>query len=95
VIDIDILLCGELTGVFGKTPERQAHDSRQCIQRTNDEALPQLILPHPRMHLRRFVLAPLCEIAPNVIHPTMRKTCSELLAALDDPAIVRVCRETD
>ncbi|MEN3333325.1 MAG: 2-amino-4-hydroxy-6-hydroxymethyldihydropteridine diphosphokinase [Blastocatellia bacterium] len=95
LIDIDILLCGEVKGVFGKMPKREAHDLQQFIPRTNDAALPQLILPHPRLHLRRFVLAPLCEIAPNVIHPTWQKTCSELLAALDDPAIVRLFRETD
>lgn len=95
LIDIDILLCGEVEGVFGATPKRAAHDSQQCIPPTNDAALPQLILPHPRLHLRRFVLAPLCEIAPNVIHPTLQKTCRELLAALDDPAIVRVYREAD
>jgi 2-amino-4-hydroxy-6-hydroxymethyldihydropteridine diphosphokinase len=95
LIDIDILLCGEITGVFGKTPKREAHHRQPLIRRTNDEALPQLILPHPLMHLRRFVLAPLCEIAPAVIHPTLQKTCRELLAALGDPAIVRVYRETD
>jgi 2-amino-4-hydroxy-6-hydroxymethyldihydropteridine diphosphokinase len=75
VIDIDILLCGEVEGVFGKTP--------------------QLILPHPCMHLRRFVLAPLCEIAPNVIHPTLQKACRELLAALDDQAVVRVYKRSE
>jgi len=91
VIDIDILLCGEIKGVFGKPREGGAPDA-ESIQRTG-EGLPELILPHPRMHLRRFVLAPLCEIAPSIIHPTLQKTCRELLAALDDPAMIRLYRE--
>ncbi|HEY7546647.1 MAG TPA: 2-amino-4-hydroxy-6-hydroxymethyldihydropteridine diphosphokinase [Blastocatellia bacterium] len=49
-----------------------------------------LIVPHPRMHLRRFVLEPLCEIAPGIIHPTMNKTCRQLLDELDDHSIVRL-----
>jgi len=43
----------------------------------NDE---RLILPHPRMHLRRFVLAPLAELAPSLIHPVTGRTIRELLA---------------
>ncbi len=48
-----------------------------------------LTLPHPRLHLRRFVLAPLAEIASAAIHPTLHKTFRELLAAVEDEAQVR------
>jgi 2-amino-4-hydroxy-6-hydroxymethyldihydropteridine diphosphokinase len=46
----------------------------------------RLHLPHPRMHLRRFVLAPLAEIRPDLILPNQTKTVGQLLAHLDDPA---------
>jgi 2-amino-4-hydroxy-6-hydroxymethyldihydropteridine diphosphokinase len=50
---------------------------------------PSLKIPHPAMHERRFVLEPLTEIAPNVRHPALGKTVSELLAALPEGQIVR------
>ena len=43
---------------------------------------PELSLPHPRLHLRRFVLEPLCEIAPELYHPILRKTISQLFSDL-------------
>jgi 2-amino-4-hydroxy-6-hydroxymethyldihydropteridine diphosphokinase len=43
---------------------------------------PQLIVPHPRMHLRRFVLEPMAELAPDLRHPVLGRTMSELRAAV-------------
>jgi 2-amino-4-hydroxy-6-hydroxymethyldihydropteridine diphosphokinase len=46
----------------------------------------RLHLPHPRMPLRRFVLAPLAEIRPDLILPNQTKTVAQLLANLNDSA---------
>jgi 2-amino-4-hydroxy-6-hydroxymethyldihydropteridine diphosphokinase len=45
---------------------------------------PSLILPHPRMCQRNFVLQPLQEIAPQLVHPTEQKTITELLNSCPD-----------
>ncbi|HEU4594883.1 MAG TPA: 2-amino-4-hydroxy-6-hydroxymethyldihydropteridine diphosphokinase [Pyrinomonadaceae bacterium] len=47
-----------------------------------------LTLPHPRLHLRRFVLAPLAELAPGGLHPLLRKSFAELLANTEDVSTV-------
>jgi 2-amino-4-hydroxy-6-hydroxymethyldihydropteridine diphosphokinase len=49
---------------------------------------PGLVVPHPRLHERRFVLAPLAEIAPELVHPALRATIGELLARCPDTSHV-------
>ncbi len=52
----------------------------------------ELIVPHPRMHERRFVLQPMCDIDPNVIHPVLKKRMRDLLDALDEGSQkIQVC----
>ncbi len=56
----------------------------------SDEAL---VIPHPRIQERRFVLVPLAEIAPDLVHPVLGITVTELLAGVQDPATVRLYRK--
>lgn len=51
--------------------------------------LPQLVIPHPRLAERRFVLVPLNEIAPGLRHPVLRRSVTELLASTPDLSFVR------
>jgi 2-amino-4-hydroxy-6-hydroxymethyldihydropteridine diphosphokinase len=73
---------------FNKGPRSIDLDLLLYGNETSDTQL--LTLPHPRLHLRRFVLVPLVELAPTLVHPTLNKTMAELLAALDDSAEVNL-----
>lgn len=45
--------------------------------------------PHPRLHQRRFTLLPLCDVAPDFVHPTLKKTNLQLLDECQDAGIVK------
>ena len=49
---------------------------------------PNLIVPHPLMHLRAFVLVPMLEIAEDFVHPFFGKTVESLFEAIDEPETV-------
>ena len=51
---------------------------------------PDPILPHPRAHLRRFVLVPLAEVAPGWVHPTLRCSVNKLLETLPETPMLRL-----
>jgi 2-amino-4-hydroxy-6-hydroxymethyldihydropteridine diphosphokinase len=44
----------------------------------------ELIVPHPRMHKRRFVLRPICDIDPTIVHPVLKKEMQALLDVIDE-----------
>jgi 2-amino-4-hydroxy-6-hydroxymethyldihydropteridine diphosphokinase len=52
-------------------------------------SLADLVVPHPRLHLRRFALKPLSEIAPGLIHPILEKSVATLLKECKDPHWVK------
>jgi 2-amino-4-hydroxy-6-hydroxymethyldihydropteridine diphosphokinase len=51
---------------------------------------PEIEIPHPRMAERRFVLVPLAELAPTLVHPVHHATIAELLAVTRDQSMVRI-----
>jgi 2-amino-4-hydroxy-6-hydroxymethyldihydropteridine diphosphokinase len=50
---------------------------------------PPLIIPHPRLYERAFVLVPLVDVAPELIHPVLQRSVSQLLGEVDSQGILR------
>jgi 2-amino-4-hydroxy-6-hydroxymethyldihydropteridine diphosphokinase len=78
---------------FGRRPKKVLNEPRPLdldliAFGTETRNSPGLVLPHPRAHLRRFVLQPLSEIAPELILPGQSRTISQLLAGLPDEEMV-------
>jgi 2-amino-4-hydroxy-6-hydroxymethyldihydropteridine diphosphokinase len=77
----------EIEILFGRQPKKILNEPRPLdldLIAFGSQIIntPGLVLPHPRAHLRRFVLQPLSEIAPNLILPGQKKTVRELLLTL-------------
>lgn len=54
----------------------------------------EVVIPHPRLHLRRFVLAPLATLRPHLVPPGHGRSVAEQLTQLADPSSVRLVSET-
>src|ERR1039457_3671374 len=83
----------ELEKEFGRQPKQVLNEPRpldlDLIAFGNQvRNSPELILPHPRAHQRRFVLQPLSELAPDLVLPGQTKTVSQLLADLPAGEVV-------
>jgi 2-amino-4-hydroxy-6-hydroxymethyldihydropteridine diphosphokinase len=84
IIDLDLLAYGELV-----LPDSATHDAWRALppERQAEAAPEGLVLPHPRLQDRGFVLAPLAEVAPGWRHPRLNRSVAQMLADLPEGAL--------
>lgn len=86
-------VCREIERALGRDPDHRTGPRTLDLDLLLYDDLvltePTLTIPHPRLHLRRFVLAPLLELDPGRKHPLLGQSVSELLSHLTDPSVVR------
>ena len=86
--------CLQIEVDLGRKRTAQGYGARTIdidVLFVNDEVMKteSLVLPHPRLHLRKFTLLPLVELIPDFVHPTLQKSMQELLVACEDNSEVR------
>ncbi len=88
-----LTVCREIERSLGRDPEHRSGPRTLDLDILlyGDRVIQEqeLTVPHPRLHLRRFVLEPLVEIEPKLVHPLLKQTVQTLLAQLTDKHQVR------
>lgn len=86
-------VCCEIEKALGRNQERRdgprTLDLDLLFYGTGIINEPALVIPHPRLHLRRFVLTPMVELDADWCHPVLKRTVKDLLEHLPDEAQVR------
>lgn len=87
VCDLDLIAIGDMV-----LPDRRTLDRWIALDLGDAQTVtpPHLILPHPRMHERGFVLVPLADIAPHWRHPAIGRTVIEMVAALPSEELAEI-----
>lgn len=86
-LDLDLVAWGDTVA-----PDRDTYDHWRTLsaQGQKQQAPDQLILPHPRLQDRAFVLVPMADVAPDWRHPVLRRTVAEMVSELPDEDVAEV-----
>ena len=86
-LDIDLIAYGD---VILPNPEIHAEWRNLPLSEQIEKTPRELILPHPRLQDRAFVLVPLADVAPDWVHPILGRTVTQMRDALDPTALADV-----